>query len=85
MTSLVATQHRQLKNYDLKSADNPYVPTNYFSDARTEGAKGATGPPNICQISKPYSNRGEQIIGDQDQVDIRKSNVSCKLCKKIRR
>ena len=33
-----------------------------ISDAGTGGARGATGPPNIWQISKPYSNRGGQII-----------------------
>ena len=34
----------------------------FISDAGTGGARGATGPPNIWQISYPYLNRGGQII-----------------------
>ena len=36
-----------------------YLLSNHrISDAGTAGARGATGPPNIWQISKPYSNWG---------------------------
>ena len=39
-----------------------YETCTWVSDARTGGARGATGPPNIWQVSQPFYNQGGQII-----------------------